>query len=152
RHWPKLVDWINRDRTFQLWLRRIKSNLELWSADPTDEEPLLRGGMLVQATEWLALRRDDLSPQERAHTAARPAPQETVRSRAQRVRAAIYGLLVGIIGSLLGVIFKEEIVDLWFEQTTLRRDIAADITPHVLTPEFERALRPGNDFSECAGD
>src|SRR5262249_39949901 len=62
RHWPKLVDWINRDRTFQSWLRQIRSNIELWSTAPTDEGPLLRGGMLIQAKEWLASRRDDLSP------------------------------------------------------------------------------------------
>jgi len=50
RHWPKLVGWINRDRAFQSWLRQIKPNVELWSADPTDEGPLLRGGMLAQGT------------------------------------------------------------------------------------------------------
>jgi hypothetical protein len=106
RHWPKLVDWINRDRTFQLWLRQIKSNIELWSADPTDEGPLLRGGMLVQATEWLALRRDDLSPKERAYIEASTALEGTVKGRAQRVRAVIYVLLLGTIGSLLDLVRK----------------------------------------------
>jgi formylglycine-generating enzyme required for sulfatase activity len=50
------------------------------------------------------------------------------------------------------VIFKDEIGDLWFEQTTLRRYIAANVTPHVLTPEAERALNPGDTFRECAKD
>ena len=78
RHWPKLVDWINRDRAFQSWLRQIGSGIELWSADPTDEGPLLRGGMLAQATEWLARRRDDLSQKERDFieaSIALPAPR-----------------------------------------------------------------------------
>jgi WD40 repeat protein/energy-coupling factor transporter ATP-binding protein EcfA2 len=66
RHWPKLVDWINRDRAFQSWLRQIKPNMELWSANPADDGPLLRGGMLAQAMDWLARRRDDLSPAELA--------------------------------------------------------------------------------------
>ena len=65
RHWPKFVDWITRDRAFQSWLRQIASGIELWSANPDDEGPLLRGGMLAQATEWLAGRRDDLSQKER---------------------------------------------------------------------------------------
>jgi hypothetical protein len=64
RHWPKLVDWINRDRNFQSWLRQIKSNVQLWSADASDEGSLLRGGMLTQAIDWLGRRRDDLSPEE----------------------------------------------------------------------------------------
>jgi hypothetical protein len=42
RHWPKLVDWIDRNRSFQSWLWQIRSNVELWSADPSDDGPLLR--------------------------------------------------------------------------------------------------------------
>jgi Novel STAND NTPase 1 len=42
-NWPKLKEWIDRDRAFQSWLRQIRSNIELWSANPTDEGPLLRG-------------------------------------------------------------------------------------------------------------
>ena len=70
RHWPKLVGWINRDRAFQSWLRQIKPNVELWSADPTDEGPLLRGGMLAQGTDWLSRRREDLSPTEQSYIEA----------------------------------------------------------------------------------
>ena len=60
--------------------------------------------------------------------------------------------MLGTIALLLGVIFKDEIGDLWFEQTTLRRYIAANVTPHVRTPEAERALKPGDTFRECAQD
>src|ERR1700704_1634791 len=67
RHWPRLVDWINRDRAFQSWLRQIRPNIELWSADPFDDGPLLRGGMLAQARDWLANRSDDLSSLERSY-------------------------------------------------------------------------------------
>ena len=65
RHWPRLVDWINRDRAFQSWLRQIKSNIELWLANREDEGPLLRSGMLLQATKRVAKRCDDLSQKER---------------------------------------------------------------------------------------
>ena len=64
RQWPRLVGWIDRDRVFHTWLRQIRSNVELWSAGPADEGLLLRGGMLDQATDWLAWHRDDLSPAE----------------------------------------------------------------------------------------
>jgi hypothetical protein len=65
RHWPRLVDWINRDRAFQSWLRQIKSNIDVWMADREDEGPLLRGGMLAQAAEWFGKRREDLNQKER---------------------------------------------------------------------------------------
>src|SRR5262249_8629749 len=60
--------------------------------------------------------------------------------------------MLGIIASLLGVIFKDEIGDLWFKHTTLRRYIAANVAPHVLKPEAERALKPGDTFRECANN
>jgi WD40 repeat protein len=65
RHWPRLVDWIDRDRAFQSWLRHTRPNLELWLAHTDDEGPLLRGGVLAQAAEWFARRGDDLSIDER---------------------------------------------------------------------------------------
>src|SRR5262249_2153457 len=43
---------------------------ELWSTNRDDEGPLLRGGMLAQAVEWLAKRRDDLSRSERDYVEA----------------------------------------------------------------------------------
>lgn len=66
RHWPRLVEWIGKDRVFQVWLRLIHGNVALWLNDASDDGPLLRGGMLAQAKEWLATRREDLSPEERA--------------------------------------------------------------------------------------
>ena len=62
RNWPTLASWINRDRAFLSWLRQIKPNSELWLADPADDGPLLRGGMLAQASDWFTRRFDDLSP------------------------------------------------------------------------------------------
>ena len=70
RHWPKLVDWIDKDRVFQAWLRQIHGGVALWMQDPSDDGPLLRGGMLVQAEDWLATRHDDLNPEERAFVEA----------------------------------------------------------------------------------
>jgi hypothetical protein len=64
RHWPKLVGWIDGDRRFQTWLRQIRSNVELWSADPSDDGPLRGGGMLAQARDWLTQRCDDFNAAE----------------------------------------------------------------------------------------
>ena len=60
--------------------------------------------------------------------------------------------MLGVITALLGVIYKEPIGDLWFEYTTVRRYIAENVKPHVLTPEAEHSKKPGDVFRECAGD
>jgi formylglycine-generating enzyme required for sulfatase activity len=70
----------------------------------------------------------------------------------QRLLAAVGVLMLGTIASLLGVIFRDEIGTLWFEQTTLRRYIAKNFTPYVRSAETERALKPGDPFRECAKD
>jgi hypothetical protein len=70
RHWLKLTEWINRDRTFLSWLRQIKPNVDSWLADPTDEGPLVRGGMLAQASDWFGRRSNDLSLSERRYIEA----------------------------------------------------------------------------------
>jgi hypothetical protein len=88
RNWPKFVDWINRDRAFQSWLRQIASAIELWSAHPDDEGPLLRGSMLVQATEWLATRRDDLSQKERDFIEASVALRQRTEAEREAARQA----------------------------------------------------------------
>jgi tetratricopeptide (TPR) repeat protein len=88
RHWPKLVDWVNRDRAFYSWLRQIKSNIELWSANPADDGTLLRGGMLAQATDWLARRRDDLSPTELGYIEASIALRRQAEEEREAARQA----------------------------------------------------------------
>ena len=65
-HWPRLAEWLARDRAFRMWLQDIRRAATRWADDPSDDGPLLRGGILVQAREWLAGRADDLSAHETA--------------------------------------------------------------------------------------
>jgi hypothetical protein len=88
RHWPKLVDWIDQDRAFLSWLRQIKSNVDLWSTDPYDDGPLLRGGMLAQAKDWLDRRRADLGPAELGYIEASLALQQRAEHERDAARQA----------------------------------------------------------------
>jgi len=88
RNWPTLAGWINRDRAFLSWLRQIKSNVETWAADPTDDGPLLRGGMLVQASDWFARRGDDFSPAERGYIKASIALRQREEDQKEASRQA----------------------------------------------------------------
>jgi WD40 repeat protein len=109
RHWPKLVDWIDRDRAFQTWLRQISSNVEMWSVDPSDDGPLLRGGMLAQARDWLDRRRDDLnkaelgyieaslSLQRRAEEVREAARQAEIKRQRRRAWIAVVGVIIALV-------------------------------------------------------
>jgi formylglycine-generating enzyme required for sulfatase activity len=68
------------------------------------------------------------------------------------VQALIYVLLVGVIGSLVGIIEKEAIKEQlhWF--TVMRPYRVANFDRHVLKPDAERALKPLTSFRECAKD
>jgi len=106
RHWPKLVRWIDRDRAFQSWLRQITANVELWSADPSDDGPLLRSGMLAQARDWLARRRDDLSATEQSYIEASAAAADAALARSHRAflatrAAAIVFLIAAVLSGWL---------------------------------------------------
>ena len=61
-------------------------------------------------------------------------------------------LLVGIIGSLVGIIEKEAIREQFNWFTVTRPYRVANFDPYVLKPEAERALKPLTSFRECAKD
>src|SRR5262249_7401733 len=57
-------------------------------ADPTDDGLLLRGGMLAQARDWLARRRDDLSPAELGYIEASLALRRRTEEEQEAARQA----------------------------------------------------------------
>jgi WD40 repeat protein len=128
RNWPMLKGWIDRDRAFLSWRGQIRSNVELWSVDPSDDGPLLRSGMLAQASDWFARRGDDFSPAERAYIetslalrqreedrkeAARQAEirnqqelaeaaRKLAREQGRRAKIAVAGVIVALLLALFG--------------------------------------------------
>ena len=88
RHWDRIVEWINQDRTFQSWLRQIKSNIKQWSTNPSDDGALLRGGMLAQAQDWLTKRGDDLNQEERTYIDASLALRKRIEDEREAARQA----------------------------------------------------------------
>jgi hypothetical protein len=83
RSWPTLVDWVNRDRVFQSWLRQLRPRVEEWRANPSDEGTLLRGGPLTVAEETLSQRAEDLSTDEKALVTASVAVRDAGKRRAE---------------------------------------------------------------------
>ena len=83
RNWPTLVEWVNRDRAFQSWLRLLKPRVEEWRAHPEDEGALLRGGALAVAEDWLARRAGEINDDESAFIAASFAARDAEKRRAE---------------------------------------------------------------------
>jgi formylglycine-generating enzyme required for sulfatase activity len=57
-------------------------------------------------------------------------------------------VILGLIGWINQAYLKEQ----WNWHTTMRPYRVANFDPHVLQPEAERALKPGDTFRECAKD
>ena len=62
QHWGRLRDWIDADRAFYLWRRRLQASLRQWEANNRDQGALLRGATLAEAEGWLSGREAELSP------------------------------------------------------------------------------------------
>ena len=95
---------------------------------------------LDTAKKWLAGRRGDIDTADQEFIEASVRAERAVALNRQRLQAAVGVFMLSTIASLLGIIFKDEISDLWFEHTAFRRYIAANFTPYVRTSAAERAL------------
>ena len=167
QNWRTLIEWVNRDRAFQSWLRQLKSRVDEWRKHPEDDGALLRGGLLTAAEEWLQQRGNEVSENERAYIVASTALREAVirreqerleleqarlaeiaaardqRDRLRRQMGAAVGLLLLGIGAGLA----------WSNQAYLKARavvLAEVVWPKVLTAPEERALHRGYTFNECA--
>jgi formylglycine-generating enzyme required for sulfatase activity len=154
RRWDKLREWIAAEREFLAWRSGLETARRAWQAthDKSKHDALLMGAALTQAQSWFAQRAEDLPRVDREFIALSIERERKRQARARRVQALIYVLLVGIIGSLVGIIEKEPIGEQiqWF--TVMRPYRVANFDPHVLKPEAERALKALASFRECGKD
>jgi len=132
--WPTLKRWLEDERDFLIWrgeldARRKEYDRASEAGTRQQRQALLMGLPLDTAKKWLAARRGDIEPADQAFIEASVRAERAVARNRQRLQAAIAVLMLGTIASLLGIIYKDEISNLWFEQTTLRRYIATNFTP-----------------------
>ena len=154
RRWGKLRDWIAAEREFLAWKTGLEAARRAWqgTSDSSKDDALLMGVAQAQAQSWLGKRREDLPVVDRNFIDQSTKRENRVRAGARRAQALIYVLLVGIIVGLIGLInqaYIEEQVN-WY--WTMRPFMVAQVRPYVLSPDAERALKPGQAFRECAKD
>ena len=143
RRWEKLREWIATEREFLAWRSGLEAARRAWQAttDRLKNDALLMGLSLAQAKNWLAKRAEDIPQVDREFIARSCTAMQRRRSR---VQALVGVLIAGIVAALAAWRYEQPLKDglYWF----------TDVRGHVLTPEAERVLEPGNSFRECAKD
>jgi formylglycine-generating enzyme required for sulfatase activity len=110
--------------------------------DSAKSDALLMGASLTQAQSWRAKRGEDLPAVDREFIEHSTKHESKVKARARYMRALVHFILLGIIAGIVGWINQSYLRRQWYWYTQLR--------PYVLSPDAERALKPGDTFRECA--
>ena len=155
RRWDKLRNWIAAEREFLAWRTGLEAARRAWQAtldSLKNEDALLMGAALTQAQSWLAKRRDDLPVIDRDFIDQSSRHERRARSRARRVQALVYVLLVGSIAGLIGWInqsYPEGTVELVHDRAALHAPASSAVCAHrggragVEAGRFFQGMRQG---------
>jgi hypothetical protein len=101
-HWPRLRDWLTRDRDFLSWRDQLEQQRDRWEAAGRDDGALLRGSALAVAQEWLPARTGDVPLPAREFVDRSRARQrrEVRRWRAVTAVLAVLVLVAGTFGAV----------------------------------------------------
>jgi formylglycine-generating enzyme required for sulfatase activity/CRP-like cAMP-binding protein len=146
RRWRKLRDWIAAEREFLTWKTGLEAACRGWKDTPESAKrgALLMGASLTQAQGWRAKRGEDLPALDREFIDHSSKNESKMKARARHMRALVYFALLGIIAGIVGWINQPYLRKQWYRYT--------QFMPYVLSPNTERALKPGDTFRECAED
>jgi formylglycine-generating enzyme required for sulfatase activity len=152
RRWEKLSKWIAAEREFLIWRSGLEAARRTWQATPegTRDDALLMGLSLAQAQGWAGQRADDLPPPERDFIAL--SVKRDTAERAQREGMRRKTWLMGALVAVLLLSIGAGVV--WSNRAYLREHSvvwAEMVWPKTLSRDAERALKPGQRFTECAG-
>lgn len=135
RSWQRLREWLEEDRDFLHWRRRLRQSLVNWQNAGQDDEALLRGVALAEAQNQLVNRAADISPDERAFIQRSIDDAERQRRRRRQRNQAI-GVGLSVL-TLVSLVFG------WF---AYQRSIEAD---HART-QAEQAQSQAEDERRVA--
>ena len=149
RRWGKLHYWIDNERTFLAWKTGLEGAYHAWedTPDSTKSDALLMGASLTQAQSWRAKRGQDLPATYREFIDLSTKHESKARAWARHIQALVYVLLVGIIAGLVGWINQSYLKQQWKWYMIVQPYLAKQV--RVLSPDAERAVKPGDAFREC---
>ncbi|MFM9938768.1 MAG: SUMF1/EgtB/PvdO family nonheme iron enzyme [Hyphomicrobiaceae bacterium] len=149
---PPIPGWLDGHKDALKLRDDVLKEAKEWSDRGKQPSDLVRRGERLNMAEQIGsspIFKGALAPASGYLAACRKDENAAARVAGRR-RAAIYTLMAATIVALTGVIYKEPLGEIWFEQTTVRSFIATDVRPHVLSADREQALKPGETFRECA--
>lgn len=96
RHWPRVIDWVEKNRTFLITRTRVSTRMHDWIAHEKSPDYLIpRSPQLAHAEELLAAERSSLSISEAAFIAASSLHAKAAeRARLRRARLTAAGAFV----------------------------------------------------------
>jgi len=108
RKWSRLREWLDEDREFLLWRRRLQISREIWRQAGEEETSLLKGTPLREAERWLRQCGEALEGEDGAFIKASLAVDESHRLAVHRRRrvfmattstlAVVFMCLAGLAG------------------------------------------------------
>jgi hypothetical protein len=117
RSWHRLSGWLEEDREFLLWRRRVSDAVAAWGRSGRSEGELLQGSPLHRAEGWLERRPGDLTAAERALIEASVAHERAERRR----EVAQARKLVAALGAVGLLLFLALLVTYWFYRSEDQR-------------------------------
>ncbi|MFO0699358.1 MAG: SUMF1/EgtB/PvdO family nonheme iron enzyme [Nitrospira sp.] len=100
RAWPRVVGWLEDNKTFLVWQQRLNNQIKEWNKNRRSPDLLLRGLPLREALNWLKKRQESFSVPERQFVTASQA--QVLRRRGVTAVTTFLVLLV-VGGPLLWV-------------------------------------------------
>jgi hypothetical protein len=155
RQWGLLQGWLAEDAGLLGVMEVVKRASRDWVANGKHKAWLTHGGDRLATAEGLRQRPDlsrGLDEIDWNYLAACRKAEHAARRTRRRGRAFVTTLLLAIIVGLVGSINRQFIAEQLNWHLTMRPYMLTHFRPHVLTPEAERALKPGQAFRECAKD
>ncbi len=102
RSWGRLAHWLRVDDEFRRWQEDLRRGRRQWEKSDREDEALLRGKRLADATYWYDSRRDELSSGEQTFIQRSLAVQEREgKQRRRRRQTVISSLVAGLLAALL---------------------------------------------------
>ena len=151
RRWDRLREWIAAEREFLAWRTGLEAARRAWKDTPDSKknEALLMGLPLANALSWLAKRAGDINEIDSNFIVL---SRKAARRRQRRVQALVGVLAFGVVASLAAWVEHDDLTQFWRWWSVTQPFMQAKIRPHVLMPEAERTLKPGDSFRECAAE
>ena len=121
RNWERLRAWLNEDREFLLWRRRLREHVSEWNKTTGDKGALLRGAALSEAEDWFTKRLDDVLPAERDYIQA--SESAATASRHSLWAGATVILVVLLVSTIVAL--RQRSIAAWQRDVAYARQLAA---------------------------